>query len=200
MPASIMLHIDDVRIKEIKELVPPAHVLREFPANEQAATTSFEARQAMHRILYGADDRLMVVIGPCSIHDTDAAMEYARLLKEEADRLKDDLLVIMRVYFEKPRTTVGWKGLINDPYLDNSYKINEGVRLARKLLWEINQIGLPCGTEFLDMITRSTLATSSAGAPSAHAPQKARCTASWPRDSPAPWASRTAPTATSRLP
>ena len=153
MPASILLHIDDVRIKEIKELVPPSHVLREFPATERAAATSYEARQALHRILYGADDRLLVIIGPCSIHDYEAAMEYARLLKEEADRLKDDLLIVMRVYFEKPRTTVGWKGLINDPYLDNSFKINEGVRLARKLLWDINELGLPCGTEFLDMIT-----------------------------------------------
>ncbi len=158
MSASMKIHIDDVRITEIKELVPPAHVLREFPASEKAASTAFEARQALHRILYGADDRLLVIIGPCSIHDFDAAMEYARLLKEEADRLKDDLLIVMRVYFEKPRTTVGWKGLINDPYLDNSFKINEGVRLARKLLWEVNELGLPAGTEFLDMITPQYLA------------------------------------------
>ncbi len=158
MSASMKIHIDDVRITEIKELVPPAHVLREFPASEKAAVTAYEARQALHRILYGADDRLLVIIGPCSIHDFDAAMEYARLLKEEADRLKDDLLVVMRVYFEKPRTTVGWKGLINDPYLDNSFKINEGVRLARKLLWEVNELGLPAGTEFLDMITPQYIA------------------------------------------
>ncbi len=111
MPASMKIHIDDVRIKEIKELLPPAHVLREFPASEKAAAVAFEARQAIHRILYGADDRMLVVIGPCSIHDPEAAMEYARKLKAEADRLQDDLLVVMRVYFEKPRTTVGWKGL-----------------------------------------------------------------------------------------
>jgi 3-deoxy-7-phosphoheptulonate synthase len=158
MSASMKIHIDDVRIQEIKELVPPAHVLREFPASPKAAEVAYEARQAIHRILFGADDRLLVVIGPCSIHDPEAAMEYARRLKAEADRRKDDLLIVMRVYFEKPRTTVGWKGLINDPYLDNSFRINEGVRLARKLLWEINELGLPAGTEFLDMITPQYIA------------------------------------------
>jgi len=144
---------DDVRIAEIKDLAPPAHILREFPATPEAAATTFNARQAIHRILYGADDRLLVVIGPCSIHDAQAANEYARRLKAEADRLRSDLLVVMRVYFEKPRTTVGWKGFINDPHLNGSYAINEGVRLARRLLWEINELGLPAGTEFLDMIT-----------------------------------------------
>ena len=150
--------IDDVRIKEIKELNPPSHVLREFPATKKAAETTFAARSAIHRVLFGADDRLLVVIGPCSIHDYDAAMEYARRLKAEADRLQDDLLVVMRVYFEKPRTTVGWKGLINDPHLNGSFAINEGVRLARKLLWEVNELGLPAATEFLDMITPQYLA------------------------------------------
>ena len=144
---------DDVRIREIKELVPPAHVFRETPTSTRAARVTFEARQAIHRILHGADDRLLVVIGPCSIHDYDAAMEYAKRLHAEAERLKDDLLVVMRVYFEKPRTTVGWKGLINDPRLDNSFRINEGVRLARKLLLDINELGLSCATEFLDTIT-----------------------------------------------
>ncbi len=158
MSASMKIHIDDVRIQEIKELIPPAHVLREFPATPKSAEVAFEARQDIHRILYGADDRLLVVIGPCSIHDADAAIEYAKRLKVEADRLKDDLHIVMRVYFEKPRTTVGWKGLINDPYLDNSFRINEGVRLARKLLWEINELGLPAGTEFLDMITPQYIA------------------------------------------
>ena len=149
-----MKHItDDVRIREIKELSPPAHILREFPATESAAETTFEARQALHRILHGADDRLAVVIGPCSIHDYDAAMEYARRLAGERARFAADLMILMRVYFEKPRTTVGWKGLINDPRLDGSFKINEGLRLARRLLWEINELGLPCATEFLDTIT-----------------------------------------------
>ena len=144
---------DDVRIREIKELVSPAQVLREYPAGVRAARTTYEARQGIHRILHGADDRLLVVIGPCSIHDLDAAMEYADRLAKEADRLKDDLLIVMRVYFEKPRTTVGWKGLINDPQLDNTFRINEGVRLARKVLLEVTERGLSCATEFLDTIT-----------------------------------------------
>ncbi len=145
--------VDDVRIKEIKELSPPAHVLREFPATERAAATTFNARQEIHRILHGADDRLLVVVGPCSIHDHESAVDYARRLAEQHERLSEDLLVAMRVYFEKPRTTVGWKGLINDPRMDGSFKINEGLRLARQLLWEINELGLPCATEFLDTIT-----------------------------------------------
>ncbi len=144
---------DDVRIKEIKELVPPAHVFREFPVGVQAAQTTFNARQAIHRILHGADDRLLVVIGPCSIHDVEVAMEYARRLQNEVARFEKDLLIVMRVYFEKPRTTVGWKGLINDPRMDNSFRINEGLRLARSLLLEINDLGMPCATEFLDTIT-----------------------------------------------
>jgi 3-deoxy-7-phosphoheptulonate synthase len=149
-----MKHIvDDVRIKEIKELSPPGHLLREFPATEPAAETTFAARAAIHRILHGADDRLLAIVGPCSIHEFDAAMEYAKKLAAEAERLNGDLLILMRVYFEKPRTTVGWKGLINDPRLDGSFKINEGLRLARKLLSEITEMGLPCATEFLDTIT-----------------------------------------------
>jgi 3-deoxy-7-phosphoheptulonate synthase len=144
---------DDVRIQEIKELVPPAQVHREYPVTARAARTTFDARQGIHRILHGADDRLLVVIGPCSIHETEAAMEYAKRLEKETQRLQDDLLIVMRVYFEKPRTTVGWKGLINDPRLDNTFRINEGVRLARKVLHDINEIGMACGTEFLDTIT-----------------------------------------------
>ena len=144
---------DDVRIREIKELVPPAHVFRETPTSTRAARATYDARQATHRILHGADDRLIVVIGPCSIHDIDAAQEYAKRLYEAAQRHQDDLLVIMRVYFEKPRTTVGWKGLINDPRLDGTFRINEGVRLARRVLLDVNELGLPCGTEFLDTIT-----------------------------------------------
>lgn len=145
--------VDDVRIREIKELSPPAQLLREFPATAPAAKTTYEARQTIHRILHGADDRLLVVAGPCSIHDIDAALEYARRLKAEHDRHLASLFIVMRVYFEKPRTTVGWKGLINDPRLDGSFKINEGLRLARRLLKEINEMGLPCATEFLDTIT-----------------------------------------------
>ena len=149
---------DDVRIKEIRELLPPAHVLRELPASEVAAETTFAARQAIHRILRGADDRLLVVIGPCSIHDYKAGMEYAKLLKAQRERLSADLEIVMRVYFEKPRTTVGWKGLINDPYLDNSFKINDGLRLARRILLEVNELGLPAGTEFLDLLSPQYIA------------------------------------------
>lgn len=144
---------DDLRIKEIKELMPPAHLLREFAVTEKAAQTVIETRQAIHRILHGADNRLLVIMGPCSIHDVKAAKEYAAKLKETKTRLQADLLVVMRVYFEKPRTTVGWKGLINDPKLDGSFSINEGLRVARQLLLELNEMGMPVGCEFLDMIT-----------------------------------------------
>src|ERR1700757_2385088 len=144
---------DDLRIKEIKELLPPEHVLREFPIVEKAAQNVFETRQAIHRILHGADERLLVIMGPCSIHDVKAAKEYARKLKNEKDRLAADLLVVMRVYFEKPRTTIGWKGLINDPRLDGSFRINEGLRLARRLLLDFAEQGLPAGCEFLDPIS-----------------------------------------------
>ena len=144
---------DDVRIREIKELVPPAHVFREFPVGVRAAQTTYNARQTIHRILHGADDRLLTVIGPCPIHDVDSPREYASRLRKEAERFAADLYVVMRVYFEKPRTTIGWKGLINDPRLDGSFRINEGVRLARSLLLDINELGLPCATEFLDTIT-----------------------------------------------
>jgi len=157
-PAAPLPPIDDTRIREIKELSPPAHLLREFPASERAATTTYEARQAIHRALHGADDRLLVVVGPCSIHDYDAAIDYATRLSALRRDLGADLIVVMRVYFEKPRSTVGWKGLINDPHLDDSYRINEGLRLARRILLEINELELPAGTEYLDMITPQYIA------------------------------------------
>ena len=153
-----MQKTDDLRILEIKELVKPDDVLRELPLTSKAAEVTFGARQAIHRILHGADDRLLVIAGPCSIHDVKAAREYALKLKSERDRLQDDLLILMRVYFEKPRTTVGWKGLINDPRLDGSFNINEGIRIARELLVGINEMGLPAGCEFLDMITPQYIA------------------------------------------
>jgi 3-deoxy-7-phosphoheptulonate synthase len=149
---------DDVRIREIKELVPPTQVLGDFPLSDKAASTTFETRQAIHRILHGADDRLIVIMGPCSIHDVKAAKEYARNLREAAGQVAVELLVLMRVYFEKPRTTIGWKGLINDPNLDGSFSINEGLRIARQLLLELNEIGVPVGCEFLDMITPQYIA------------------------------------------
>ena len=144
---------DDLRIKEIKELSPPSHVLREFPLSQKAAEITYETRQAIHRILHCANDRLLVVIGPCSIHDVNAAQEYAKRLLEQKRALEKDLLVVMRVYFEKPRTTVGWKGLINDPDLDGSFQINKGLRTARRLLLELNELGMPAATEYLDIIT-----------------------------------------------
>jgi 3-deoxy-7-phosphoheptulonate synthase len=149
---------DDVRIREIKELAPPSHLLREFPISDSAAATTFGSRQAIHRILHAMDDRLLVVVGPCSIHDTKAALDYAQRLKPLRERLAEDLEIVMRVYFEKPRTTVGWKGLINDPDLDDSFNINKGLRTARSLLLDLNEMGLPCGTEFLDMITPQYIA------------------------------------------
>jgi len=149
---------DDIRIREIKELAPPAHAMREFPCSESVSAVVYDARQALHRILHGMDDRLAVVIGPCSIHDTQAAMEYANRLKVVREKLKDDLEIVMRVYFEKPRTTVGWKGLINDPDLDGSFQINKGLRLARQVLLDVNSLGLPAGCEFLDMITPQYIA------------------------------------------
>jgi 3-deoxy-7-phosphoheptulonate synthase len=152
------LRIDDTRIREIMELAPPAHLLRELPASERAATTTFDTRQAIHRVLHGADDRLLVVVGPCSIHDYDAAIDYATRLASIKRDLAAELIVVMRVYFEKPRSTVGWKGLINDPHLDDSYKINEGLRLARRILSEINDLDVPAGTEYLDMITPQYIA------------------------------------------
>ncbi|MCU5774225.1 3-deoxy-7-phosphoheptulonate synthase AroG [Erwiniaceae bacterium BAC15a-03b] len=149
---------DDLRIKEIKELLPPVALLEKFPATDKAAETVSLARQAIHNILKNKDDRLLVVIGPCSIHDTEAAKEYGARLLKLREELSDSLEVVMRVYFEKPRTTVGWKGLINDPYMDGSFQINDGLRIARKLLLDINDSGLPAAGEFLDMITPQYMA------------------------------------------
>ncbi|MBB6095359.1 3-deoxy-7-phosphoheptulonate synthase [Povalibacter uvarum] len=144
---------DDLRIRDIRELTTPEELMREFACTEEASAAVSAGRTGMQRILHGQDDRLAVVIGPCSIHDTTAALDYARLLREQRERFADTLEIIMRVYFEKPRTTVGWKGLINDPDLDGSFNINKGLRLARGVLLDINQLGLPAGCEFLDMIT-----------------------------------------------
>jgi 3-deoxy-7-phosphoheptulonate synthase len=144
---------DDLRICGIRDVIAPDQVHSEMPINDTAAQTTLEARQAVHNILTCQDDRLLVVIGPCSIHDTKAALEYASLLKAAKDDLAKDLLIIMRVYFEKPRTTVGWKGLINDPDIDSSFNINKGLRVARQLLLDVNTLGMPAATEYLDLIT-----------------------------------------------
>ncbi|MES9812664.1 MAG: 3-deoxy-7-phosphoheptulonate synthase AroG [Candidatus Thiodiazotropha sp.] len=153
-----MKQTDDLRIKAIKELSPPAQIHQELPITEKAADTVYSTRQRIHRILQEEDDRLLVIIGPCSVHDPEAAMEYAQRLQPVRERLKDDLEVVMRVYFEKPRTTVGWKGLINDPTLDDRFEINSGLRLARKLLLDINNLGVPAGTEYLDLISPQYIA------------------------------------------
>ncbi len=145
---------DDQRIEEVTPLPPPEHLIRFFPiAGTPVETLIGDTRRHVRRILDGKDDRLLVVIGPCSIHDPAAALDYARRLKAEREKYADTLEVVMRVYFEKPRTTVGWKGLINDPYLDESYRIHEGLRIARQLLVDINRLGVPAGSEFLDTIS-----------------------------------------------
>jgi 3-deoxy-7-phosphoheptulonate synthase len=150
---------DDQRIKEVTPLPPPEHLIRFFPiAGMPIEKLVGQTRQAVRQIMTGKDDRLLVVIGPCSIHDPDAALAYARQLKVLRDQYADTLEIVMRVYFEKPRTTVGWKGLINDPYLDESYRIHEGLRIARQLLVDINRMGMPAGSEFLDVISPQYIA------------------------------------------
>jgi len=144
---------DDLRIKSIQAVSPPAEVCAEIPISDKAAQITQETRQAIHNILTGEDERLLVVTGPCSIHDPAVAKDYAKRLKPLIDKYSDDLLIVMRVYFEKPRTTVGWKGLINDPDLDGSFEINKGLRVARRLLLELNEMGVPAGTEYLDLVT-----------------------------------------------
>ena len=145
---------DDQRIKDITVLPPPEHLIRFFPiAGTAVEKLIAQTRQRIAKIMSGKDDRLLVVMGPCSIHDPAAALDYARRLQVEREKYKDTLEIVMRVYFEKPRTTVGWKGLINDPYLDESFRIDEGLRIARQLLIEINRTGVPAGSEFLDVIS-----------------------------------------------
>jgi len=149
---------DDVRINKIKDLLPPIALLERFPASEKATKSVFNGRQAIADILANRNDRLLVVIGPCSIHDPKAALEYGEKLVKLREKYKESLEIVMRVYFEKPRTTVGWKGLINDPYMDNSFKLNDGLRIGRKLLLDLNELGLPTAGEFLDMITPQYMA------------------------------------------
>ncbi|GAB0147788.1 3-deoxy-7-phosphoheptulonate synthase AroG [Marichromatium sp. PS1] len=153
-----MYQTDDLRIREIKEVRSPKALHEEFPLSEAASATVYGTRHAIQRILHGEDDRLLVIIGPCSVHDPDAAIEYARKLKPLRERFAEQLQVVMRVYFEKPRTTVGWKGLINDPGLDGSFEINQGLGIARKLLLDLNDMGMPAGTEFLDLISPQYIA------------------------------------------
>lgn len=153
-----MFAIDDLRVTAIDPLISPAILMYEYPLSPKSAEVVTQARQEAEAIFTGKDDRLLVLVGPCSIHDPKAAMEYARLLQAEKERYKDELCIIMRTYFEKPRTTVGWKGLINDPNLDNTYAINKGLKVARELLLAITEIGIPTGTEFLDTISPQYIA------------------------------------------
>ncbi len=148
-----MKQTDDLRIAETKELIAPVHIHEQFPLTEASAETTAKARQEVQAVMAGEDQRLVVVVGPCSIHDPKSATEYAERLLKLKTELADDLIIIMRVYFEKPRTTVGWKGLINDPDLDNSFSVNKGLGIARNLLLSINDMGVPAGCEYLDLIT-----------------------------------------------
>lgn len=150
--------IDDTRIGAVRPLISPALLLDELPVPADTQTLVEATRATIGNILHGRDDRLLLIVGPCSIHDHDQALDYARRLKAAADALKDDLLIVMRVYFEKPRTTVGWKGYINDPRLDGSFRINEGLRAARQLLLDVNALGLPAATEFLDLLSPQYIA------------------------------------------
>jgi len=145
--------VDNLRIRQIKALAHPQLIMEEYPGTISCVETVCASRLEAARCISGASDKLIVVVGPCSIHDPKSALEYAKRLKCEASRFKDDLLIMMRVYFEKPRTTIGWKGLLNDPYLDESFRVNDGLRMGRKLLRDINDMGLPCACEFLDVMT-----------------------------------------------
>ncbi len=153
MSGPVVHRTDDLRIRWTKEVLAPVALEEELPTTERASTTVYESRQEICNILGGKDRRLLVIVGPCSIHDTRAAREYAGLLKGAIAEYSKELCIVMRVYFEKPRTIAGWKGLLNDPYLDQSFKINDGLRLARRLLLDLAEMGVPAGTEFLDMIT-----------------------------------------------
>jgi len=153
-----MHRTDDLRIRDITRVRSPRELHEEYPLSETAANTVHDTRHAIQRILHGRDERLLVVVGPCSVHDPEAALEYAGRLKPLREALAEQLLIVMRVYFEKPRTTVGWKGLINDPNLDGSFEINKGLGIARKLLLDLNEMGMPAGTEFLDLISPQYIA------------------------------------------
>src|SRR5215469_1065678 len=156
--SALFYRTDDLRIKSTEVVVAPAVLEQEMPETDAASATVFRTRKQISETLCGKDPRLLVVVGPCSIHDPKAAREYAKHLKDAIAELSSDLLIVMRVYFEKPRTTIGWKGLINDPYLDQSFKINDGLRIARRLLLDLAEMGVPAGTEFLDMIIPQYLA------------------------------------------
>ena len=183
---------DDLRIQETQELISPEELIDDLPVSDTVSDTVSIARRSIHQILTREDDRLLVVVGPCSIHDPESAMEYATRLKALREKLSDDLVIVMRVYFEKPRTTVGWKGLINDPDLDNSFQITKGLHVARRLLLDLGEMGMPCGTEYLD---RNTLLTLYLGGQSEQEQRKAKRTVSFLLDCRAPLDSKTQPMA-----
>ena len=180
----MIFQTDDLRIAALRPLIQPQVLMEELPIGEKSSATVAKGREQIQAVLHGDDDRLLVVVGPCSIHDPVAALDYARRLKASPTRPRDDLLIVMRVYFEKPRTTVGWKGLINDPHLDGTFAINEGLHMARRLLLDVAELGMPAGLR----VPRPDLAAvhrrpGLAGARSARAPPRARSTANWPRAS-----------------
>ena len=144
---------DDLKISSLKEMISPSDLITELPLSESAIKTVIDCRSEIINILNGDDKRLMLIVGPCSIHDVDAAIEYAEKLLKVKERVKNNILIVMRVYFEKPRTVIGWKGLINDPDLDNSFNINKGIKIARKLLIDLAEMGIPAGHEYLDLIS-----------------------------------------------
>lgn len=154
----MIFQTDDIHIEAIKPLLPPAILIEEIPLSEEGSELIAHSRKTMENIIVGKDDRLVVVVGPCSIHDPEAGMEYAEKLRQFADTCREDLVVVMRVYFEKPRTRTGWKGLINDPFIDNTFQINKGLRLARKFLVDLAELGLPAGCEFLDVVSPQFIA------------------------------------------
>lgn len=186
---------DELRTARIESLVTPAELAQRHPVTADVAAHVSASRRRIEKILNGEDRRLLVIIGPCSIHDTDAALEYARRLQGMRERYQPQLEIVMRTYFEKPRTVVGWKGLISDPDLNGSYRVNHGIELARRLLLQVNELGVPTATEFLDMVTGQFIADLISWGAIGRAPQKARSTVKWPQRSPARLDLKTAPTA-----
>lgn len=154
----MIFQTDDIHIEALKPLLPPAILIEEIPLSEEGSELVTHSRKTIENIITGKDDRLVVVVGPCSIHDPKAGLEYAEKLRQFADTCREELFLVMRVYFEKPRTRTGWKGLINDPFIDNSFQINTGLRLARKFLVDVNNLGLPAGSEFLDVVSPQFIA------------------------------------------
>lgn len=190
---------DELRTRAIDKLITPSALAGEFPATEAINKNVTTSRTRIERILTGDDPRLLVIVGPCSVHDPIAALDYAQRLSELLPKYSSRLEIVMRTYFEKPRTVVGWKGLISDPRLDNSCQVNEGIRLARKLLIDVNALNVPTATEFLDMVTGQYIADLISWGAIGAGPRKARSTAKWPPHSPARSASKTVLTAISKL-